>query len=62
MVLYIVNHVNNFATKIHIFWYLSMVENSVLLSGSISMDGIHFCKQNKEFCMEIRMDEKLSQS
>ena len=24
MVLYVINHVNNFATKIHIFWYFSL--------------------------------------
>ena len=37
-----VNSVNNFATKIHIFWYLSMVENSMLLSGPIRLEEMHF--------------------
>ena len=39
-----------------------MVENTRALR-SIRMEGLqHFCKQNKEFCMQIRMDGKLSQT
>ena len=41
--------------------YLSMVENTHALR-SIRMEGMRFCKQNKEFCMQIRMDGKLSQT
>ena len=34
MGLYIINHVNNFATEIHIFWYLSvLVQPSLFLSS-----------------------------
>ena len=38
-----------------------MVENTHALR-SIRMEGMQFCKQNKEFCMQIRMDGKLSQT
>ena len=38
-----------------------MVENTHALR-SIRMEGMRFCKQNKEFCMQIRMDGKLSQT
>ena len=44
------------------YWYLSMVENTRALR-SIRMEGLQrFCKQNKEFCVQIRMDGKLSQT
>ena len=33
-----------------------------MLSGSIRMEGMHFASKNKEFCMQIRMDGKLSQT
>ena len=61
----LVNIVNNFATKIHIFWYLSMVENSMLLSGPIRMEGMHFAGKIRNFCMQILKDgcmENLSQT
>ena len=39
-----------------------MVENTHALR-SIRMEGLQwFCKQNKEFCVQIRMDGKLSQT
>ena len=38
-----------------------MVENTRALR-SIRMEGMWFCKQNKEFCVQIRMDGKLSQT
>ena len=34
-----------------------------MLSGSIRMEGMQcFASKNKEFCMQIRMDGKLSQT
>ena len=43
-------------------WYFSLVENP-MLSGSIRMEGMQcFASKNKGFCVQIRMDGKLSQT
>ena len=44
------------------FWYLSMVEKPVL-SGSIRMEGMQcFASKNKDFCMQIWMENSHKQS
>ena len=49
----LVNIVNNFATKIHIFWYLSLVEKPGLLSGPIRMEGMQFASKIRKICIQI---------
>ena len=58
----IINRINNFATKTCGFWYFSLVENPVLHSESIRMEGMHFASKIEDFCVQTWMENSHKQS
>ena len=49
----LVNIINNFNTKNMWLWYFSLVENPVLHSGSIRMEGMHFASKIEDFACKL---------
>ena len=44
------------------FWYFSLVENPVLHSGSIRMEGMHVASKIEDFCVQTWMENSHKQS